>query len=108
MTQSIEQLLPSVSRETAQELQHYSELLAKWTRKINLVAPDTVGDALRRHFVDSAQILDLVKSAPTGWADLGTGGGFLYHFHHSWALGLARPCPGGAVQIPVLAGRRIC
>lgn len=68
--------LPDVSRETLEKLQIYVELLEKWNRKINLVAPDTVRDASRRHIKDSAQVLTLVKAPPQSWVDLGSGGGF--------------------------------
>lgn len=65
----------NVSRETLERLDVYANLLEKWTAKINLVAPSTLGAVWTRHFLDSAQVLDL---APAGvrWADLGSGGGF--------------------------------
>lgn len=50
-------------------------LVAKWTRRINLVAPSTVPDGWRRHVLDSVQVH---RAAPPArhWVDLGTGGGF--------------------------------
>ena len=61
-----------VSRETSEALTEYAALIAKWTRKINLVAPSTVPDLMQRHIWDSAQVFH----GQTGlWADLGSGGG---------------------------------
>ncbi|SIO19937.1 16S rRNA (guanine(527)-N(7))-methyltransferase RsmG [Vannielia litorea] len=64
-----------VSRETCQRLDTYAALLAKWNKAINLVAPATLPDLWRRHFLDSAQVL---QHGPTSglWLDIGTGGGF--------------------------------
>lgn len=63
-----------VSRETLEKLRAYAELLARWTRKINLVAPGTVDTIWTRHVVDSAQVFPEVASA-SKIADLGSGGG---------------------------------
>lgn len=65
-----------VSRETLERLEHYQALLKKWTRKINLVSPETVAEAEMRHFRDSAQLFQHVRNAPARWVDLGSGGGF--------------------------------
>lgn len=47
----------------------------QWNRTINLVSSDTLPEWWRRHILDSAQLVSLVK--PSGaWIDLGTGGGF--------------------------------
>lgn len=64
-----------VSRETLARLDAYAALLAKWNPAINLVAPSTLGQLWTRHFLDSAQVLEI---APDGqsWVDIGTGGGF--------------------------------
>lgn len=64
-----------VSRETAARLETYAALLEKWNASINLVSKSTIPELWTRHFLDSAQLLEL---APDGraWADLGTGGGF--------------------------------
>lgn len=68
-------LPPDVSRETIERLNTYKALLLRWNKKINLVAPGTIEDAWRRHFLDSAQLVDLA-GIPGHWADLGSGGGF--------------------------------
>jgi 16S rRNA (guanine527-N7)-methyltransferase len=67
--------LTPVSRETAARLDRFVAVLADWQRKVNLVAPSTLGTLWTRHIADSLQLLRL---APNGkaWLDLGSGGGF--------------------------------
>lgn len=66
-----------VSRETIERLAIYEQLLVKWQRTINLVAPKTLGDVWGRHFADSAQLLALAPARrPLHWVDLGSGAGF--------------------------------
>lgn len=65
----------NVSRETLQRLDAYAALLQKWNPAINLVAPSTLNSLWERHFLDSAQILDLARPGAS-WVDIGTGGGF--------------------------------
>jgi 16S rRNA (guanine527-N7)-methyltransferase len=65
-----------VSRETLEKLAAYADLLKRWQKTINLVAPSTLDDIWHRHFADSAQ---LVRHAPPDaktWLDLGSGAGF--------------------------------
>jgi 16S rRNA (guanine527-N7)-methyltransferase len=64
-----------VSRETLARFERYAALLIKWQRAINLVAPSTLKDIWRRHFLDSAQ---LISHMPTTGPliDLGSGAGF--------------------------------
>jgi 16S rRNA (guanine527-N7)-methyltransferase len=65
----------AVSRETAERLEHFAALFAKWAKAINLVAPSTFNDLWHRHIADSAQIFQLTPGDRT-WVDLGSGGGF--------------------------------
>ena len=69
-----------VSRETLGRLEAYATLLTKWSGAINLVGRDTLKDVWRRHFLDSAQLVDHLPSAPEGRArrilDMGSGAGF--------------------------------
>ena len=65
-----------VSRETLARLKTFEALLRKWNPVINLVSRSTLDDVWGRHFLDSAQLIDLAGSAWTSWADLGSGGGF--------------------------------
>ena len=72
-----EQILrsPDVSRETIERLYIYEELLLRWQKVKNLVAPSTLPELWSRHFADSLQILPLMPDAVT-WVDLGSGAGF--------------------------------
>jgi 16S rRNA (guanine527-N7)-methyltransferase len=65
----------SVSRETAQKLEHFAALFQKWAKTINLVAPSTLNELWSRHIADSAQIYQ-ASPGPLHWVDLGSGGGF--------------------------------
>lgn len=65
-----------VSRETLDRLELYAELLEKWNPTINLVSKATINEIWTRHFLDSAQLCDLVTREIHHWADLGAGGGF--------------------------------
>jgi len=66
----------NVSRETMDRLERYAALLRKWNKAINLVAPSTLQSLWARHFLDSAQILELAPKDTKTWVDLGSGAGF--------------------------------
>jgi 16S rRNA (guanine527-N7)-methyltransferase len=65
-----------VSDETLAKLVIYEDLLKKWRRKINLIAPSTLDQVWHRHFADSAQLLALAPEGARSWLDLGSGAGF--------------------------------
>jgi len=65
----------SVSRETIEKLHQYSDLILKWTKSINLIAPATVPDVWDRHIVDSVQVFQYADPNWESWVDLGSGGG---------------------------------
>lgn len=65
-----------VSRETVDKLGTYVDLLKRWQKTINLVAPGTLDDIWNRHIADSAQLLALAPPDAKVWVDLGSGGGF--------------------------------
>lgn len=65
-----------VSRETLAQLGRYEALLRKWNPAINLVSAATLDVMWTRHFLDSAQLFDLVGIKEGHWVDLGSGGGF--------------------------------
>lgn len=65
-----------VSRETFDRLALYADLLIKWQKTINLIAPSTVSQIWGRHMLDSAQLMDQVPQSAKSWLDLGSGGGF--------------------------------
>ena len=66
----------AVSQPALDRLVIYSDLLVLWQKRINLVAPSTVGNVWYRHFADSAQLLELAPPEPATWLDLGSGAGF--------------------------------
>jgi 16S rRNA (guanine527-N7)-methyltransferase len=67
--------LTPVSRETAERLDRFVELLLRWQRTTNLIAPSTVSHLWTRHVADSLQLLELAPQARV-WIDLGSGAGF--------------------------------
>jgi len=64
-----------VSRETLERLRIFADLLTRWTRRINLVAPATVPEVWTRHILDSAQLWPLRPEPCPDWVDLGSGAG---------------------------------
>lgn len=55
----------------------YAELLQKWNPAINLVSRDSLADRWRRHFLDSAQLAELIPAdRPVTILDMGSGAGF--------------------------------
>jgi 16S rRNA (guanine527-N7)-methyltransferase len=68
-------VLNPVSRETLDRLDRFVATLLTWQRRINLIAPATVGALWTRHIADSLQLVALAPVARV-WVDLGAGGGF--------------------------------
>jgi len=69
----------TVSLETVTRLETLLDLLARWTRRINLVAPSTLAEPDRgwaRHVLDSAQLAPLIPARARRLVDLGSGAGF--------------------------------
>ena len=69
----------NVSRETLDRLTLYADLLVKWQKSINLVAPSTIPQLWHRHMLDSAQLALMIKRAGFDdpvCVDMGTGAGF--------------------------------
>lgn len=64
-----------VSHEIIERLEIYADLLHRWQKSVNLVAPSTLDQIWLRHFADSAQLIAVAPDAKI-WADLGTGAGF--------------------------------
>jgi 16S rRNA (guanine527-N7)-methyltransferase len=65
-----------ISRETLDRLKTYAQLLVRWQKTINLVAPSTLGDLWHRHFADSAQLWRYRPPEARVWLDIGSGAGF--------------------------------
>ena len=61
--------------DVAKDLESYAQLLHKWQAVQNLVSRETLNDVWNRHFVDSLQILSLLKQDDVAFLDLGSGGG---------------------------------
>lgn len=73
---AFEDFKESVSRETLELLNAFSELLLKWNQKINLVAPGEESRLWERHILDSAQLYQHAPKSSGNWFDFGSGGGF--------------------------------
>lgn len=65
-----------LSDDTFESLRIHADLVAKWTRRINLVSPSTVDSLWVRHTADSVQLFPLIPKAVRSVVDLGSGGGF--------------------------------
>ena len=68
-----------VSRETAQRLDRFVELLLATSRHTNLISRASIPTLWMRHVADSLQLLEIAPPAagkPPVWLDLGSGGGF--------------------------------
>jgi 16S rRNA (guanine527-N7)-methyltransferase len=65
-----------VSRETEERLGAYVAILARWNRRINLVARSDESDLMTRHVGDALQLAELAPSLTDRAIDLGSGGGF--------------------------------
>jgi len=76
LTKEAFQRAAGVSRETCDRLELYLELLRRWQRRINLVGRGTLEDPWRRHFLDSAQLFNLLPAGQPQVLDVGSGAGF--------------------------------
>jgi 16S rRNA (guanine527-N7)-methyltransferase len=69
-----------ISDATLSRFETYAALLRKWNRAINLVGKSTMDDIWRRHFLDSAQLMEYLPprpdDRPLSIIDLGSGAGF--------------------------------
>lgn len=61
--------------DVAKDLESYAQLLRKWQAVQNLVSRETLNAVWSRHFVDSLQILPLLRPDDHAFLDLGSGGG---------------------------------
>ncbi|MET3589064.1 16S rRNA (guanine527-N7)-methyltransferase [Bartonella silvatica] len=68
-------IVPSVSRETMDDLLQFENLIIQWNKHINLISDATIPILWKRHILDSAQIYPLHNNL-LHWCDLGSGGGF--------------------------------
>ena len=70
-----EKVCAGLSSEIVRRLDIYVDLLTRWQRTVNLVAPSTIPCVWMRHVADSLQVQAAVPSAHR-WVDFGSGGGF--------------------------------
>ena len=68
--------LTRVSRETITSLKDYEHILIKANKSLNLIGNSTINDIWSRHFLDSAQVIDLIDKNDKTLIDLGSGAGF--------------------------------
>lgn len=66
----------NVSRETFDKLKTYEALLHEWQTKFNLVSNSTLESSWDRHFLDSAQLFNLIPNTAKVMYDFGSGAGF--------------------------------
>jgi 16S rRNA (guanine527-N7)-methyltransferase len=65
----------NVSRETIEKLNKYKDFLLSSNKLLNLIGKTTENQIFTRHFVDSAQIYDLIEDK-SEIIDVGSGAGF--------------------------------
>jgi 16S rRNA (guanine527-N7)-methyltransferase len=65
----------NVSRETLGRLCLYADMLRDWNTTHNLVSKRSLDDLWRRHFLDSAQLAELMPAGARTLVDLGSGAG---------------------------------
>ena len=65
----------NVSRETFPALEEFRSLLLNENKKINLISKSTEKESIKRHIIDSAQIIDIIDINTKSCIDLGSGSG---------------------------------
>lgn len=58
------------------KLKIYEKLLLMWQPHLNLISGSTLDTIWDRHFIDSAQLFDLIPDKDSSICDLGSGAGF--------------------------------
>ncbi len=64
-----------VSRETAERLASYCQLVRKWSPAINLISRSDLEHLEQRHILDSLQLSHFLPKTKANWTDIGSGGG---------------------------------
>jgi len=65
-----------VSRETITSLIKYENMLVYENKKLNLIGKSTINEIWKRHFLDSAQVIDFISKNDKSLIDIGSGAGF--------------------------------
>jgi 16S rRNA (guanine527-N7)-methyltransferase len=71
----VKQEAPALTPDQHARLTAYAELIARWSLRINLVAPGDLTRLWDRHIADAAQLVPLVPPGTRSVADLGSGAG---------------------------------
>jgi 16S rRNA (guanine527-N7)-methyltransferase len=64
-----------LTKEQIEQFDIYADLLLRWQKTINLIAPSTIDHIWHRHFYDSAQLVSIAGGI-SSWVDFGSGAGF--------------------------------
>jgi 16S rRNA (guanine527-N7)-methyltransferase len=65
-----------VSRETIHSLKKFEKMIIERNKSLNLIGKSTIKTIWDRHFLDSAQVIDLIDKNYKILVDLGSGAGF--------------------------------
>lgn len=65
-----------LSEPELRQLQKFSDMVLRWSPRINLISRASAADLWDRHIVDSAQVYLQIPERCESWVDLGSGGGF--------------------------------
>ena len=65
-----------VSRETIISLKKYENILIESNKSLNLIGKSTINEIWKRHFLDSAQVIDFIDKNDKTLIDIGSGAGF--------------------------------
>ena len=68
--------LTRVSRETIRSLVKYEKKIIYTNKSLNLIGKSTINQIWKRHFLDSAQVIDFIDKNHKSMVDLGSGAGF--------------------------------
>jgi 16S rRNA (guanine527-N7)-methyltransferase len=71
----VKQAAPALTPDQHARLTAYAGLIARWSPRINLVAPGDLPRLWDRHIADAAQLVPLIPRAARSIADLGSGAG---------------------------------
>jgi 16S rRNA (guanine527-N7)-methyltransferase len=73
---NILQQIGEFDEEKLNKVSGFVELLLRWNKSINLIAPGTMGQVWERHVLDSAQLLKYIPEKTKLITDFGSGAGF--------------------------------
>jgi 16S rRNA (guanine527-N7)-methyltransferase len=71
----VKQDSPALTPDQRARLTAYAELIARWSPRINLVAPRDLPRLWDRHIADAMQLVPLIPAGTRSLADLGSGAG---------------------------------